>query len=84
MKSRPAEAVRRSRHEDAEPMTAEQRLAEFLSHRQVMAQLANSEVAGQWVSARRGGSVVQWRHGPGQPGQCTGCRKDMTIELTDA
>jgi len=59
MKSRPAAAVRRSRHEDAEPMTADQRLAE--SHCQFMAQLANSEVAGQWASARRlSGSITAW------------------------
>jgi hypothetical protein len=32
MESRPAEAARRSLHEDAKRMTAEQRLAEFLSH----------------------------------------------------
>ena len=69
MKSRPAEAVRRSRHEDAEPMTAAQRLAGFLSHCQVMAQLANSEVTGQWASVRRrglSGSMAAWV-GPTRP-----------------
>jgi hypothetical protein len=45
MESRPAEAARRSLHEDAKRMTAEQRLAEFLSHCQLMAQLANSEAS---------------------------------------
>ena len=47
LESRPAEAARRSLYEDAKRLTAEQRLAEFLSHCRLMAQLANSEVAGQ-------------------------------------
>jgi len=70
MESRPAEAARRSLDEVAKRMTAEQRLAEFLSHCQLMAQLANSEVAGQHPprnavspnARRRGfsGSMAAW------------------------
>ena len=53
----------------AKRMTAEQRLAEFLSHCRLMAQLANSEVAGQWASVRRrglSGSMAAWA-GPTRP-----------------
>ena len=47
MKSRLAVAARRSLYEDLKRMTAEQRLAAFLAHCQLMAQLANAGVAGQ-------------------------------------
>jgi len=47
MRSQLADAACRSLREDVKRMTPEQRLAEFLSHCQLMAQLANSEVAGQ-------------------------------------
>ena len=47
MKSRLAEAARRSLYEDLKRMTAEQRLAAFLAHCQLMAQLANAGVDGQ-------------------------------------
>jgi len=103
MESPPAEAARRSLHEDAKRMTAEQRLAEFLSHcaTEVRSSPAPAEAAllvksmsgdapvvlcldARRASARRRGSAVTWRHGPGRPGQRTGCRKDMSIESTDA
>lgn len=42
MKSRLADAARRSLHEDLKHMTEEQRLAAFLAHCQLMAQLANA------------------------------------------
>ena len=47
MKSRLADAARRSLLEDVKRMTAEQRLVAFLSHCQLMVQLANSGNAGQ-------------------------------------
>jgi hypothetical protein len=47
MKSRLADAARRSLQEDVKRMTAEQRLAVFLAHCQLMTQLANAGVAGQ-------------------------------------
>jgi cell division protein FtsB len=47
MKSRLADAARRSLNEDVKRMTAEQRLAAFLAHCQLMAQLANAGAAGQ-------------------------------------
>jgi hypothetical protein len=47
MKSRLADAARRSLHDDVRRMTAEQRLATFLAHSQLMAQLANAGRSGQ-------------------------------------
>ena len=47
MKSRLADAARRSLHEDVKRMTAEQRLAAFLAHCQLMARLANAGNSGQ-------------------------------------
>jgi hypothetical protein len=47
MKSRLADAARRSLHEDVKRMTAEQRLAAFLAHCQLMAQLASAGATGQ-------------------------------------
>ncbi len=47
MKSRLADDARRSLDEDVKRMTAEQRLAAFLVHCQLMAQLANAGVSGQ-------------------------------------
>jgi hypothetical protein len=47
MKSRLADAARRSLQEDINRMTAEQRLAAFLSHCQLMVQLANAGNSGQ-------------------------------------
>jgi hypothetical protein len=47
MKSRLAVAARRSLYEDLKRMTAEQRLAAFLAHCQLMAQLSNAGAAGQ-------------------------------------
>ena len=42
MRSQLAEAARRSLNEDVKRMTAEQRLAAFLAHCQLMAQLASA------------------------------------------
>ena len=42
MKSQLADAARRSLNEDVKRMTAEQRLAAFLAHCQLMAQLASA------------------------------------------
>ena len=47
MKSRLADAARRSLQEDIKRMTAEQRLAAFLAHCQLMTQLANAGTSGQ-------------------------------------
>ena len=47
MKSRLADAARRSLQDDVKRMTAEQRLAAFLAHCQLVAQLASAGVAGQ-------------------------------------
>ncbi len=47
MKSQLAEAARRSLNEDVKRMTAEQRLAAFLAHCQLMAQLASAGAAVQ-------------------------------------
>jgi len=47
MKLRLAIAARRSLHDDVKRMTAEQRLAAFLAHCQLMAQLANAGGTGQ-------------------------------------
>jgi len=47
MKSRLADDARRSLQEDVKRMTAEQRLAAFLAHCQLMAQLAHAGVTGQ-------------------------------------
>jgi hypothetical protein len=46
MKSRLADEARRSLDEDVKRMTAEQRLAAFLVHCQLMAQLANAGASG--------------------------------------
>jgi hypothetical protein len=42
MRSQLADAARRSLNDDVKRMTAEQRLAAFLAHCQLMAQLANA------------------------------------------
>jgi len=42
MRSKLADAARRSLNEDVKRMTAEQRLAAFLAHCQLMAQLASA------------------------------------------
>jgi len=47
MKSRLADAARRSLQGDVKRLTAEQRLAAFLAHCQLMAQLASAGVTGQ-------------------------------------
>jgi len=47
MKSRLANAARRNLQEELRRMTAEQRLAAFLAHCQLMAQLANAGAAGR-------------------------------------
>jgi pterin-4a-carbinolamine dehydratase len=47
MKSQLAEAARRSLTQDVKRMTAEQRLAAFLAHCQLMAQLASAGGATQ-------------------------------------
>jgi len=49
MKSRLADAARRSVQDDVKRMTAEQRLAAFLSHCQLMTQLANAGSSGQYT-----------------------------------
>jgi hypothetical protein len=46
MKSQLADAARRSLRDDVRRTTAEQRLAAFLSHCQLMVQLANAGTAG--------------------------------------
>jgi hypothetical protein len=48
MKSRLADAARRSLNEEVKRMTSEQRLAAFLSHCQLMAQLANAGSPGRY------------------------------------
>ena len=52
MKSQLAEAARRSLTEDVKRMTAEQRLAAFLAHCQLMAQLAGAGGAREHRSER--------------------------------
>jgi hypothetical protein len=47
MKSRLADDARRCLQEDIKRMTAEQRLAAFLAHCQLMTQLASAGVTGQ-------------------------------------
>jgi hypothetical protein len=49
MKSQLADAARRSLREDTRRMTPEQRLAAFLAHCQLMAQLANAGGTGHHV-----------------------------------
>jgi hypothetical protein len=50
MESQLADAARRSLLEDVRRMTSEQRLAAFLAHCQLMAQLANGGGTGHHVS----------------------------------
>jgi hypothetical protein len=102
MRSQLAEAARRRLADDVKRMTPEQRLAAFLAHRQLMADVAEFSFEAKrslrghrhhwrtgsavWMHGGRvrGASAVPPRHEPIQPGQRTGCRKDMSIESADA